>query len=202
MTCNSGSDRRLPHSCNVFPIFQDNPSMWPHGWWQALPHNHHSHICKWPQDKLNGPKHPLSAVDDLFITTIFYLHLALKMNRIVWLISHAYAPQMCPRSWQVTGVSPVQWSWLMTVHSGHILGSTNELPGCGLMWHQIILFWNLKPSEASTPGMKDANMYLLLLVCCNADPGYLIPANEGGRQTEGPPGFTQVKLDFFLIYLL
>lgn len=87
---------------------------------------------------------------------------------------------------------PDWWQFTQATSSG----STNELPGCALMWHQIILFWNLKPSEASTPGMKDPNVYLLLLVCCNADPGYLIPANEDGRQTEGPPGFTQVKLDF------
>lgn len=70
------------------------------------------------------------------------------------------------------------------------------------MWQQIFIILNLTPSEASTPGVKDANGYLLLLVCCDADPGCLIPANEGGRQTEGPPGFTQVKLDFYLFYLL
>lgn len=44
-------------------------------------------------------------------------------------------------------------------------------------------------------------MYLLLLVHCNADPGYVIPANEGGRQTERPPGFAQVKLDFIAFLL-
>lgn len=68
------------------------------------------------------------------------------------------------------------------------------------MWQQIFIILNLNLREASTPGVKDANVYILLLVCCNADPGCLIPENEGGRQTEGPAGFTQVKLD--LIYLL
>lgn len=49
--------------------------------------------------------------------------------------------------------------------------------------------------------MYGSNMYLLLLVYCNADPGYVIPANEGGRQTERPPGFAQVKLDFIAFLL-
>lgn len=193
MTCNSGSDRRLLHS-NVFPIFQDNPSMWPHGWWQALPHNHHSHICKWPQDKLNGPKHPLSTVDDLFITTIFYLCLAFKdesrCSADFSYLCSSNVSQVMTGHWSFTG------SVILTDDSSLRPHPWGAQMGCGLMWHQIILFWNLKPSEASTPGMKDANVYLLLLVCCNADPGCLIPANEGGRQTEGPPGFTQVKLDF------
>lgn len=42
---------------------------------------------------------------------------------------------------------------------------------------------------------------LLLLVHYNADPGCVIPANEGGRQTQRPPGSAQVRLDI-IVFLL
>lgn len=59
----------------------------------------------------------------------------------------------------------------------------------------------MRPQSRGQLHVTHANMYLLLLVYCNADPGYVIPANEGGRQTERPPGFAQVKLDFIAFLL-
>lgn len=123
--------------CNVFPIFQDNPSMWPHGWWQTLPHNHHSHICKWPQDKLNGPKHPLSAVDDLFITTIFYLYLAFKDE------PHCLADFSCLCSSNVSQDATGHWTFTGSV----ILtddGSLRPHPRGAQMSYRVVAWCGIK----------------------------------------------------------